>query len=109
MTTTAHKLAIEIPHDRLRDFCRRWKVTEFSLFGSVTKPEEFRDDSDVDVMVEFASDAKWSLFNFVHMKDELAAIFGREVDLVERRAVEANENRFRRQNMLSSAVQLEFG
>ena len=109
MTTIAHKLAIAIPENQLRDFCRRWKITKFWLFGSVTKPEEFRTDSDIDVMIEVASDAKWSLFNFVHMKDELAAIFGREVDLVERRAVEANENRFRRQNMLSSAVQLEFG
>lgn len=109
MTAIAQKLAIEIPRDQLRDFCRRWKITRFWLFGSVTKPEEFRNDSDVDVMVEFASDATWSLFDLVHVKDELAVIFGREVDLVERCAVEANENRFRRQNMLSSAVQLEFG
>ncbi|HYM60943.1 MAG TPA: nucleotidyltransferase domain-containing protein [Thermoanaerobaculia bacterium] len=109
MTTIAQKLAIEIPRDQLRDFCRRWKITEFSLFGSVTKPEEFRSDSDVDVMIEFASDAKWSLFNFAHMKDELATIFGREVDLVTRYSVERDENRFRRRNMLSSAVPLEFG
>lgn len=100
-------LAIEIDTDKLRDFCRRWRITEFALFGSVTRPEEFRDDSDVDVLVRFEKDAEWSLFDVVHAQDELAGIFGRKVDLVERELVEEGDNRFRKRSILSSAVLLD--
>ncbi|HYK03407.1 MAG TPA: nucleotidyltransferase domain-containing protein [Thermoanaerobaculia bacterium] len=100
-------IAIEIDKARLRDFCRRWKITEFALFGSVTRPEEFRADSDVDVLVRFAPDAKWSLFDFVRAHDELAEIFGRKVDLVEREMVEESTNRFRKRSILRSVVLLD--
>ena len=100
-------IAIEIDKDKLRDFCRKWKITEFALFGSVVRPEEFRDDSDVDVLVRFADDAKWGLFELVHAQNELSEIFGRDVDLVERRLVEDSDNRFRRRSILSSAVLLD--
>lgn len=100
-------LAIPIDKDKLRDFCRRWKVTEFALFGSVVRPEEFREDSDVDVLVRFVGDAKWGLFELVHAQDELAQILGRNVDLVEREAVEQSDNRFRRRSILSSVVLLD--
>ncbi|HVR38310.1 MAG TPA: nucleotidyltransferase domain-containing protein [Thermoanaerobaculia bacterium] len=100
-------IAIDIDKERLREFCRKWKVTEFSLFGSVTRPEKFRNDSDVDVMVRFDQEARVSLFDIVHMEDELRTIFGREVDLAEREGVEASTNKFRRGSILSSAVALE--
>lgn len=100
-------LAIDIDKDKLRDFCRRWKIMEFALFGSVTRPEEFRANSDVDVLVRFAADAPWSLFEWVTMEEELAEIFHRPVDLVERAAVEGSDNRFRRRSILSSAVLLD--
>ena len=45
---------IEIPHGKIADFCRRWKITEFALFGSVLT-DDFGPDSDVDVLVEFTS------------------------------------------------------
>jgi uncharacterized protein len=100
-------IAIEIDKEKLREFCRKWKITEFALFGSVVRPEEFREDSDVDVLVRFADDAKWGLFDLVHAQDELAAIFGRDVDLVERESVEQSENRFRRRSILNSVVLLD--
>jgi hypothetical protein len=100
-------LAIEIDKPRLRDFCQRWKVTEFALFGSVTRPEEFRAESDVDVLARFTPDAPWTLFDWVHMEDELAEIFGRPVDLVEWEAVEASDNRFRKRSILNSVVLLD--
>lgn len=99
-------IAIEIDKDKLRDFCQRWKITEFSLFGSAVR-EDFRPDSDVDVLVSFAADAEWSLFDHVHMQDELREIFGRDVDLLTRRSVERSLNRFRREAILSTAVQLD--
>ncbi len=92
---------IEIPANKIADFCRRWKVTELALFGSVLRGD-FNPDSDVDVLVSFAPDARWSLFDLVRMQEELKAILGREVDLLERVAVEQSENYIRRKSILSN-------
>jgi predicted nucleotidyltransferase len=100
-------IAIEIPRERLRDFCRKWKITEFALFGSAVRGGEFREDSHVDVLVSFADDAEWSLFDHVHMQDELRSIFEREVDLLTRRAVEHSLNPYRQRAILSSAVAID--
>ncbi len=100
-------LAIAIDKDKLRDFCRRWKITEFALFGSAVRPGEFRSDSDVDVMVTFAPDTRWTLLHMVDMKEQLEALFGRPVDLLTRRGVERSHNRFRRESILDSAVVLD--
>jgi predicted nucleotidyltransferase len=100
-------IAIEIDKDKLRDFCRRWKVTEFALFGSVVRPEEFREDSDVDVLVRFDGNARWSLYDFMDARDELAEIFGRRVDLAERSGIEQSRNYLRREEILTSAVLLD--
>jgi uncharacterized protein len=93
---------LPINQSRLSTFCSKWKVTEFSLFGSVLR-DDFRPDSDVDVLVSFAKDAEWSLFDLVDMEDELKAIFGRDVDLVLRKSVERSKNPYRKQAILSSA------
>ena len=90
---------IEIPYDQLNDFCRRWKISELALFGSALR-DDFKPDSDVDVLVTFAEDAHWSLFDQVDMQNELTDIFGREVDFVERVAIEKSENYIRRKNIL---------
>jgi hypothetical protein len=92
---------IEIPEEKIADFCRRWKVTELALFGSVLRGD-FSPDSDVDILVSFATDAHWSLFDLVRMQEELKAILGREVDLLERVAVEQSENYIRRKSILSN-------
>ena len=89
---------VAIDRDRLVGLCRRWKVVELSLFGSVLR-EDFGPDSDVDVLVSFEPDAAWSLFDIVELKEELRAILGREVDLVEREAI---RNPFRRSRILST-------
>jgi len=93
---------IPIDHDKIAEFCHRWKITELSLFGSVLR-HDFRPDSDVDILVTFASDAEWSLFDHVHMEDELSAMLGRKVDLVSRRAVEQSANWIRRRAILETA------
>ena len=92
---------IPIDHEKITEFCRRWKITEFALFGSVLR-DDFRPESDVDVLVTFAPETRYSLFDLVHMQDELKEIFGREVDLVERKAVERSENYIRRKHILRS-------
>lgn len=95
------KAAIDLPKEEIEEFCRRRKVREFSLFGSVLR-EGFRPDSDVDIIVDFAPDAKPTLFDLASMADELETIFGRKVDLVTREAVEQSDNYIRRNEILSS-------
>ena len=85
-----------IPKDKIIQFCQRWRIIEMSLFGSVLL-EDFNDDSDVDVLVSFASGSPWTLLDFVEMQDELEILLGRKVDLVER---EALKNPYRRKEIL---------
>ena len=92
---------IAIPHDAIAAFCRRWRITELALFGSVLR-DDFRPDSEVDVLVTFAPDARCGLFDLVHMQDELEGIFGRRMDLVEKAAVVNSGNYIRRRHILKS-------
>ena len=91
------QLRIDIPMEKIRDFCQRWKIVEFALFGSVLR-DDFRPDSDVDVLLRFEENAGWSLYDIVDMKDELKTIFGREVDVVEKEAI---RNPYRRRILLT--------
>ena len=100
-TVTRTKTRVAIPKKRLAEFCRRWKISELAFFGSVLR-DDFRPNSDIDLLVSFSPKAKISLFDLVRMQNELKEIFGREVDLVERRAIEKSENYIRRKNILSN-------
>ena len=73
---------LDVSPETIAAFCRRWEVVELALFGSVVR-DDFSPDSDVDVMVRFAPDARRSLWDLVRMHDDLTALFGREVDIVE--------------------------
>lgn len=75
------------PIKRLEEFCHRWRIAELRVFGFALR-EDFRPESDVDVLVRFAPDADWSLMDHVAMEEELAGIVGRKVDLVSERAIE---------------------
>lgn len=86
----------------IRDFCRRWKIVEFALFGSVLR-DDFGAESDVDVLVTFEPDATWSLLDRMRAQDELSDLLGRPVDLINRRGVEEGKNPFRRKNILRDA------
>lgn len=83
-------------------FIKKWKITELSLFGSVLR-DDFGPKSDVDVMVSWTEDIHWTLFDMGQMRDELVAVFGREVDLLTRNAVERSRNMRRKNSILSSA------
>lgn len=95
------KAKITVPRKKLAEFCRRWKVSELAFFGSVLR-DDFRSGSDIDLLVSFSPKAKISLFDLVRMQNELKEIFGRDVDLVERKAIEKSENYIRRKNILSN-------
>jgi len=93
---------LSIPRREISSFCRRWKIAELALFGSVLR-SDFSPKSDIDVLVTFASNEHWSLFDLARMKEELEKIFGREVDLVEKTAVKKSKNWIRRKAILESA------
>jgi hypothetical protein len=89
----------------LEAFCRRWRIAELSLFGSVLHGE-LRPDSDIDLLVTFEPDAEWDLIAHIAMQQELSEQIGREVDLISRRAVENGHNPIRRKAILESATLL---
>jgi uncharacterized protein len=86
----------------LASFCTRWKVAKLELFGSmIADPSNARD---IDLLVTFAPDARWGLFEHERMERELSGLLGRRVDLVSRRAIESSGNLTRRNSILASAV-----
>jgi uncharacterized protein len=89
---------LEIPSQGLESICRKWRVRELSLFGSVLR-DDFTPESDIDVLVSFDPDATWSLWDLTEMRDDLTALIGRPVDLVER---EGLQNPFRRDKIMQS-------
>ncbi len=91
-----NNLRIDIPSEKIAEFCRKWKITELALFGSVLR-DDFGPDSDIDVMVSFAEGASWNLWHLMDIQEELEGVLGREVDLVEKRAL---RNPFRRYEIL---------
>lgn len=93
---------IPLPQTQLTEFCQRWKVRELALFGSVLR-DDFQPNSDIDILITFAPEAKRGAFVLAQMQEELETIFGRNVDLVSKRAIERSQNPIRRQNILESA------
>ena len=94
---------IPIPDEKIDKFCRKWGVKRFELFGSVLRNDFDPESSDVDVMVTLTEDRTYTLFDIVHMEDELAKIFERKVHLTERSTVEESENYIRRKSILSGS------
>jgi predicted nucleotidyltransferase len=93
---------IELPIEQIKEFCDRWQIIEFALFGSVLR-NDFRPDSDIDVLVTFAPNAKRGLSETLQMRDELQTLFDRKVDFIVKAAIERSENWLRRKNILESA------
>lgn len=94
--------SIDLPMEKIAEFCHKWLVTEFALFGSVLR-DDFRPDSDIDVMVQFHSDAHPTFGTLDLMEKELKSIFDRDVDLITRQGIETSRNYLRRREILSSA------
>jgi hypothetical protein len=77
---TQRRIRIDVPRDRIADFCRRNHIRWLALFGSVLR-DDFRADSDVDVLVEFEPGEAYTYFTLVHLEEELSALLGRVIDL----------------------------
>jgi predicted nucleotidyltransferase len=93
------KKKFRIPRKKIAEFCKRWSINEFALFGSVLRAD-FRPDSDVDVLVSIDPKAHIGMFEIIDMKLELERMFKRPVDLVEK---EGLRNPYRRSEILNTA------
>ena len=76
------KLKLWVDDADLAALCHEWKVTELAVFGSAARGE-MTPESDVDLLVTFSKDARWSLWDLVAIQDDFARLFQRKVDLVE--------------------------
>jgi hypothetical protein len=89
---------IQFARESLEKLCRKWRVRELALFGSVLR-EDFKPQSDIDVLISFEADAPWSLWDLVDLQEELGRLFGRPVDIVE---PEGLRNPWRRREILNT-------
>lgn len=101
MSEITDQIPIAVPRNEIVAFCQRWNIIEFALFGSVLG-EDFGRDSDVDVLVTFASGSERSPDREA-MRAELEAIFGRQIDLTYRRVIEQDPNYIIRNAILNEA------
>jgi uncharacterized protein len=94
-------LPITIDENQLEAFCRKWQIVQLALFGSVLR-DDFRADSDIDLLATFADGYRYTLRDLMSMEAELRELFGREVDLGDRQSVERDPNYIRRKIILDS-------
>ena len=92
---------IEIPMDRIAEFCQRNRIRRLALFGSVLR-DDFMPESDVDVLVEFKPGTRVGLA-FIAVQEELAGILERRVDMSTFQGVEGSRNWLLRAEILDSA------
>ncbi|XFA72831.1 nucleotidyltransferase domain-containing protein [Thermosynechococcaceae cyanobacterium Okahandja] len=95
---------LNLTPEKLADFCKQHHILELSLFGSILR-NDFRADSDIDMLVVFDRSANphLSLMDLVGMEYQLEDLVGREVNLIEKRSIVDSDNWIRRQNILSTA------
>lgn len=86
----------------IADFCGRWNIKQLAVFGSAVRGG-LGPDSDIDLLVTFAPEADWSMFDHYRMENELVELLARDVDLVSIRAIEENPNGIYRREILDSA------
>jgi len=79
MLATNRSLPIDVSTDAINALCQQHHIQKLSLFGSVLR-EDFRADSDVDILVEFEPGCTPG-FEFIDIQDQLSALVGRQVDL----------------------------
>ncbi len=96
---------IDLNSDAIRDFCRKWKIKELSVFGSILR-DDFRTDSDVDLLFELEEGVQLTMDSWLSMEKELQVLFAHKVDLVPRKSLERSSNYIRRDHILKTAEPL---
>ncbi len=77
---------INLKPEKIEQFCQQWQIKELALFGSVLR-EDFNPQSDIDVLVSFAEDAKITFFDLDTIEQQISKLFDRPVDVVTKRAI----------------------
>jgi predicted nucleotidyltransferase len=95
-------MELDFPYKEIEAYCCRRKITELAVFDTVLR-ENFYEGSPVNVLVTFAEETRWSLFDLITMQDEMKDLWGREVYLTTRKGVEQSHNPIRREAILRSA------
>lgn len=95
------KFAIDLPTSDIAMFCRKWQIQVLALFGSVLSDDFDPSNSDIDVLYSFQPGITvgWEIFR---MKEDLEAIFKRNVDLVRKESIQKSQNPYRRRAILDS-------
>ena len=96
-------MKLDFNYEQVGRFCRDHGIARLELFGSALG-DDFRDESDVDLLATLRSDVRPTLLDWADMQEKLAELFGRSVDLVSRRAIERSRNRYRKHAILSTAT-----
>jgi hypothetical protein len=94
---------LQVSPEQIVGLCQQWQILELALFGSILR-DDFRPDSDVDVLVAFAPDAKLSLLDLVELQHQFESLFGRSVDVLEKETIETSPNWIRRNEILTTAT-----
>lgn len=106
MSETIHlpKTAIPLPMDEIVAFCKRWNIIRMELFGSILRDDFDPEQSDIDFLVTYAPEAAPKTYRVLFaIEDDIAALTGCKVDLVDRRSIEQSENYIRRRAILETA------
>ena len=101
---TQGRIRIDVPRERIAEFCRRHGIRLLALFGSVLR-DDFRPESDVDVLIEFEPDRFYTYFTLAELEQELSDTLGRKADLHVRKSLHP----FLREKVLSQAEALYVG
>ncbi len=97
----ANKIPIQIEKEKIKKFCRKYHIRKLSFFGSILR-DDFIQDSDVDVLIEFHPYQKIGYLRVAHMENELSSVIGRKVDL---RTPEELSKYFRNEVIANAEVQ----
>jgi uncharacterized protein len=93
---------LDLPIVEIKKICDRWQIVEFALFGSVLR-DDFQPTSDIDILIDFAPNARKGLLSLARIKHELEDLLGREVDILTKQSIEQSYNLTRSRNILKSA------
>ena len=90
---------IEVQDSIIISLAKKYRIKELSFFGSILR-EDFQQDSDIDILVQFDDQVEYSLFDLFEIKEEFENALGREIDLIEKSSL---RNPYRRDNILRNA------
>jgi len=93
---------LDLPMHKIQELCQRLQISELALFGSILR-DDFSPDSDIDILITFAPNARKGLLTLAHIKHELEDLLGRNVDILTKKSIEQSHNSIRRNAILESA------